>query len=850
MTTTLQYAALILFTSASMLAYEILLMRLLAIGQWHHFAYMVISMALLGYGAAGSLLFLFFDAMKRHLDHWLIVITGATAVSFPLAFSLSQKVGLDPLQLVWQPVQWAAMLLTYLLMGVPFLLGGGIVGIILTGSGKKAHRMYAADLMGAGSGALAIVPALFLGTPWHLLPAAGGLILLGGLFLVFRMRHRKMGTITILCSAGMLALIHILLPPVPKLHHTKALPMTLSYPDARIESKTAGPLGMIHVVGSNLIREAPGLSLNYGLNENEASLPEQKAIFLDGESSGAITHFTGKPEEINYLDFTSMALPYHIRKPARALVVGADGGAEVLLALKHHTPEIIALEANKQIAALLLGPFLDFSGHLFSKPEVTLKIRDARQYLKSSGTRFDLIDLSLLDSPKTSAGGLHSTTESYLYTTEAFSLYLNHLSDSGILSVTRWLKLPPRDSLRVIATALEVLRKESLPGEVKKHLLFIRSWRTSTILVSKSPFKTDEIAQAEKFCNERSFDLAYYADMSLKKANRYDVLQSPYFFEGATALIEGATALVEGATALFEGATALVEGPTALTGSASTDFIRRYVFDISPTTDNRPFFSNFFRWRKAPDLFRQLRREWLPMVDLGFVFVLATLVQAAFASGLLILVPLAFLRWKKRPSRDAGPTRRLSNFLITGVYFASIGVAFMFIEMALLPKYTLLLSHPVYSASLVLGALLVFAGCGSLGVRRFQSKSPWFLWISVAAIICWIFFQALVGDPLFRLAMGWSLLGRIVLALLFLSVLAFFLGFPFPSGLRILAERHPGMVPWAWGINGCASVIGAVLGTCLAVSIGFRNLMFTACILYVVALLTYHLGLSKKPSLP
>jgi spermidine synthase len=836
MTATAYHAVLILLTSASMLAYEILLMRLLAIGQWYHLAYMVISMALLGYGAAGSLLFLFFDKIKKHPDRWLVFITGATAVSFPLAFSLSQKVGLDPLQLVWQPAQWAAMLLTYLLMGLPFLLGGAIVGIILTGSGEKVHRMYATDLLGAGSGALVIVPALFLGPPWHLLPAAGGLILLGGLLLALRMRPRKIGAITILCSACLLALIYFLLPPVPKIHHTKALPMTLSLPDARIEAKTAGPLGIVHVVGSSLLREAPGLSLNYGLSEEGGRLPAQKAIFIDGESSGTITHFTGNPHDIEFLDFTSMALPYHIRKPDRTLVVGADGGSGVLLALRNRTPEIIALEANRQIADLLLDPFMAFSGQVFSRPEVKLEVRDARQFLQATETRFDLIDLSLLDSPQTSAGGLHSAAESYLYTTEAFSIYLNRLSDSGILSVTRWLKLPPRDSLRVVATAVEALRKTSLPGEVKKHLLFIRSWRTSTILVSKSPFTREEIARAEKFCDNRSFDLAYFAGIHVDRANRYDVQPSPVYYEGAKALIEGANASTG--------------SRNTLGGPASNDFIRRYVFDISPTTDDRPFFSHFFRWDTAPQLFHQLRREWLPMIDLGFVFILATLVQAAFASGLLILLPLACLRWRHGPPRHADPNPRLSDFLVTGVYFASIGVAFMFLEMALLPKYTLLLSHPVYSASLVLGALLVFAGCGSLSVRRFQSKNPWFSSISVGAIICWVVFQALVGDPVFRLAMGWSLGGRIVLALLFLSVLSFFLGFPFPSGLHVLTERHPGLVPWAWGINGCASVIGAVLGMCLAVSVGFRLLMFTACILYVVALLTYHFGLRKKPFLP
>ena len=153
MTAAFPHAVLLFLTSASVLAYEILLMRLLSIGQWHHFVYMVISMALLGYGAAGSILFITFDRIRGQLDKWLVCLAGATAVSFPLAFSLSQRVGLDPLQLVWQPAQWWSMLLTYLLMAIPFLLAGGIVGIILTGAGEKAHRMYAVDLLGAGLGA-------------------------------------------------------------------------------------------------------------------------------------------------------------------------------------------------------------------------------------------------------------------------------------------------------------------------------------------------------------------------------------------------------------------------------------------------------------------------------------------------------------------------------------------------------------------------------------------------------------------------------------------------------------------------------------------------------------------------
>jgi spermidine synthase len=813
-TTAPHHAVLLLATSASVLAYEILIMRLLSIGQWHHFAYMAISMALLGFGAAGSMLFLLFRRIRRNLEEWLLGLAAATAVSFCLCFSLSQRVGLDPLQLVWQPKQWLFMLLTYLLIAVPFFLAGGIVGIILTGAGERAHRMYAVDLLGAGGGALAIVPALYLGPPWTLLPALGCLVLMGALWCGLKLKRPRLGGITLLVAVGALTTVYVWMPPLPKIHHTKALPMTLSFPDAHIEAKRVGPLGMIDVVGSDLIRYVPGLSLNFGLKDEStpALLPKQKAIFTDADAPSPISKFTGDLDELTYLDFTSMALPYHIRQPERLLVVGAGGGMDVLLGLRHHTPEITALEANQQIVGLLREPFAEFSGHLYSQPMVRVKVREARQFLHATDEQFDLIQLSLLDSFVTSAGGLHSATETYLYTREAFELYLSRLSGSGVLAITRWLKLPPRDSLRVVSTALSAMRRMHLSPHPEKHLLFIRSWKTSTILVSKPPFTREEIARAAEFCDERSFDLAYYAGMEMERANRYDVQDSPLYFLGAK----------------------------ALSGPEAESFQRRYVFDVSATTDDRPFFSRFFRWDKAPTLLRQLRREWLPMVEMGYIFILATLVQVLLASSVLILLPLLFLRRVQRKPSQTAPLPRAMDVFGTLFYFAFIGLAFMFLEMALLPRFTLLLSQPVYSAAVVLSTVLVFAGCGSLSVQRFQSMGPWFLWIAVVAVSLWVAIHGIAGDRLFRMGMGWSLGARIVLSVLLLSSVSFFLGWPFPSGLRVLARRFPSLVPWAWGINGCASVIGAVLGKCLAVSIGFRLLMFSACLLYFLGIIIFY----------
>ncbi|MFH1122451.1 MAG: SAM-dependent methyltransferase, partial [Pseudomonadota bacterium] len=660
----LPHALLLFSTSASVLAYEILLMRLLSIGFWHHFAYMVISLALLGFGAAGSLLFLAFERIRRHLEDWLVIAAGATAVSFSLAFSLSQKVGLDPLQLVWQNTEWLKMLSTYLLMAVPFLMAGLIVGMILTAAGERAHLMYAADLTGAAFGALAIVPALYLGPPWVLLPALGFMVLAGAALYTIRLERRVTGALSILLSSGLLVASYLLFPPIPRIHHTKALPMALSFPDARIEAERTGPLGMIHVVGSSLIREVPGLSLNFGIEAEpkEASLPHQKGVFVDGDALGPITRFRGDPDELKYLDFTSQALPYHIRHPENVLVMGAGGGTDVLLGLRHRISKIVALEANRQVADILKGPFAHFSGDLYSRPEVRLELREARQYLHATRERFDLIQLSLLDSFASSAGGLHSASESYLYTTEAFRLYLSRLSERGVLAVTRWLKLPPRDSLRLFATAMDVLAEMQLFDRPDRHILFIRSWKTATILISRSPFNPEEIANAVHFCDQRSFDLAYYADMKPEMANRYDILEAPFYFDGAR----------------------------ALSGPKAKDFLKGYVFDVSPTTDDRPYFSHFFRWDKAFTLFQHLRREWFPLIDLGYVFVVATLVQAVVAGAGLILLPLVFIRWVRgRPDPDRAAVPRKRDILGILIYFGSIGLGFMFLEMAFLPKFTL-----------------------------------------------------------------------------------------------------------------------------------------------------------------
>jgi spermidine synthase len=796
-----RHALLLFVSSASVLAHQILLMRVLSYALWHHFAAMVISMALLGFGAAGSFLFLAQERLKRDPDGALAALSACAALAFPGSLLLFRASGLDPLQLVWRPGEWLNMAAAYLSLSLPFLLAGGIAGALLSMAGERTPRMYAADLGGAGVGVLAVIPALYLAPPWFLLSPAGAVLLLAAVPCA-RASSRPVRAFTLLALSGILLLAGAGgLSLAPKIHESKGLAQALTFPDASVEAERVGPLGLVHVVGSSHFHHVPGLSLQYGA-ATEAPLPGQRGLFLDGSGPGSITRFTGEHEETLHLDYTTRALPFHVRRPERVLVTGAGGGSDVLLAVHHRVPRIDALEANPQVAALMAGPMSDFTGHLFQRPGVRLMVTEARRYLQTPGPAYDLIQLSPTDSFGAASGGLHAAAEEYLATVEAFEACLERLCGDGMLAVTCYIQVPPRDSLRVFATAMEALRRSGA-GRPERGLLFIRSWNTATVVASNTPFSPEERAAVEAFCTKRSFDTVFYPAMPPERANRFDIQPRPWYHEGAA----------------------------ALAGPAPEAFLESYVYDVAPRTDDRPYVSRFFRWDRARELFGHLRREWLPRVESGYVFLLATLVQAGAAGAVLILLPLLFLP-RKGENRDEarGPGR-----FRTLLYFVFPGLGFMFFEMALIPRFTLLLAHPVYAAAVVLGTVLLFAGLGSLTLPRLGNRGAGIVWAGFAGLALWLGAMILAGDRWIESALSWSGPSRFAAAVGCLAVPSFFMGWPFPLGLREVSRRRPRLAPWAWGVNGCASVMGAVLGKVLAMDLGFRGVLAAGLGLYLLA---------------
>ena len=790
--------------SAAALGYEILLMRLFSIIQWHHFAYMIISLALLGYGASGT-----FIALARP---WLLArfsgvyrinlaLFGLSAVACTLA---AQQLPLNVEEILWDWHQALYLFAVYLLLALPFLFAANAVALTLTRYRRAIANVYAADLLGAGLGSLGIVLLLFLVFPGTALKLLGALGLLASLVAARELHgpHARWQAGPLLAALLLLALPAEWLAPQPSPY--KSLNQTLRIGGTRIIEQHSSPLGLVSVVESPQIplRHAPGLSLH-----SSAPLPAQLGVFTDADGMTAINH-NPQGEALAYLDDLTSALPYYLAEPQRVLVLGAGAGADVQQALNHGVPRIDAVELNPQLIALVREEHAEWAGQLYDHPAVSIHAGEARGFVRRSRESWDLVQIALLDAFGASSSGLHALNESYLYTVEALQDYLVRVAPGGYLAISRWIKLPPRDTLKLMSTAVRALQAYGItaPGE---RLVLIRGWQTSTLLVKNGVFSADEIARLQAFCRTRAFDTAWFPGMPAELANRVNVFAQPWFYQAGA----------------------------ALTGAQGAAFMERYKFDITPATDDRPYFFHFFKWDVLQEILSLRGQGGLPLLEAGYLVLVATLLQALVLSLVLILLPLLALRG----DRDGqASTVRPARVVL---YFFAIGLAFLFVEIAFIQKFILFLHHPLYAVAIVLTAFLLFAGGGSAWTARRNARPRLVRHASVGAVSGIALFgllYLLLLDPVFAALMHLPVIIRILVAIALIAPLAFFMGMPFPLGLARIAAERPALVPWAWGINGCASVLSAVLATLLAIQFGFSAVIIAALVLYALAALAMH----------
>ena len=809
--------------SAAVLAYEILLMRLLAIVQWHHFAYMVISIALLGFGASGTFLALTQDRLKPHFVSAFAINSALFGILTIVGFSLGERVPFNALEVVWNPHQLLYLAALYVLFMLPFFFGANCIGLALSCFGEEIGPVYCWNLIGSGIGALAVVGGLFLVSPSETLRLVAGLGLVSAGLICFDGKER-VNRLSGLALLGSAAVVTVFTPSSwtdLSLSEYKSLQTTLRVPGTEIVGEYSSPLGLLSVVESHTVpfRHTPGLSLN-----NRIEPPPQIGVFTDGDALSVITQFEGRLASLAYLDYTTSALPYHLVQSPRVLILGAGGGSDVLQAIYHQARQIDAVELNPQFVRLVQEEHAEFAGGLYARPEVRVQIGEARGFVARSDERWDIVQIPLLDSLGASGGGVQSLTESYIYTVEALQEYLAHLSPNGYLCITRWLKVPPRDALKLFATALSALEEQGI-GVPANRLLLIRGWNTSTLVIKNGEITAQDILAMQNFAEQRSFDLAFYADITPQETNRFNMLEEAFLYEGAMALV----------------------------GPQRQSFLERYKFDLRPTWDDRPYFFDFFKWGSVAEFLELRTQGGVGLLELGYLILLATLLQAAVLSIVLILLPLGLGRKLVRPQMDRGRVF---------FYFFGLGLAFLFLEIAFIQRFILFLSHPLYTIAVVISAFLVFAGLGSGLAPRVEdwleklrlskmSRARLISGIDVAVLaiaILGLLYLVLL-PALFRAFMPWSDLAKVVVSVLLIAPLAFAMGMPFPLGLSRVSAKAPDLVPWAWGVSGCASVLSAVLAMILAIHFGFTVVVAIALALYIVAAMVFRTW-SPAPSDP
>lgn len=783
--------------SLAVLVMQVCLTRVYSVLSWHHFAYLIISLALLGYGAAGSYVTVsrrFGDAEVRPARlapfAWLFSVTAVAAII------VASKIRFYPVDIVLfrDYSNAVSLLLLYVVTSVPFFFAGVCIGRLVSLAGDRVNQFYFADLLGAGAGALASLAVINrLGPVAGVFLAATLAALAACLLGIGRRRWRRWAFPLTLLAAGGLTLGAARTDLVP-----------LYYPPSKDMFRKEGRVAYSrwHVVGKiDVLNPSPSYwSFGGALAQRYTDPPPVvRGIFQDGAAPTGIMHLAKAPEEVPLLGEYLQGVAYTVRPVRRALVIGIGGGIDGLIALHHGTDKVVGVDLNPVTVEAMQVGHRDECPALWREGRVDVVVAEGRHYLTRTGERFDVIQLSGVDTFTALSSGAYALSENFLYTREAMRDFWNHLTDDGILSFSRWLFDPPRETLRLVATQAAALSDAGVE-EPWRHIVVLagpaykgRSPWADTLL-ARSAFTPEEVASLTKWAEERGFDVLY--DPHHKRDGPWD------------RLLRASAAEREA-------------------------FIEAYPFNIRPTSDDDPFFFQFYRWRSLVDiatggkggLAGSSGGYGITRVPLGLMILALSLVQMVVLAVAFILVPL-LMRSRQR-TRGRG---RFGVFL----YFAALGLGFMFIEIALLQKFSVFVGGPVYSMAITLAAILVFSGIGAQIGRVFRRRPGHGLVVAIGLVLV-----ATVGEILFlryglgRL-MGLSLPLRWLVTAGALLPAGIVLGMPFPTGLRLVERLDESLRPWAWGVNAFATVIGSMLCVLISIHAGFTTALLSAMGIYAV----------------
>jgi spermidine synthase len=778
LTATAPLAGVALVSFAALLL-ELSLTRLFSVVLFYHFAFLAISIALLGLGAGGVFAYLRPDWLAPHDVRKIgavLCLANAVAVVVALEVVLHTRVALQ-----LSSYNFKRLTLIYVFSGVPFFFTGLLFSVAFARESRRIPQLYGADLAGGSLACLAVVPLLnWIGGP-NTVVFAGLAMAVAAIAWSTSRKWRRAGVALAVLLAALIAA-----------NYSGRLMDIIYAKGVRISDYFT-----VEYVRWNAISRI----------EVDRKKDGSKWVVIDADANSAIMNFDPRVWEQTPLHKAMMSTAPSttnvLRPHGSYAIIGPGGGPDIMRALANGSSDITGIEINPIIINdVMRGHYADYSHHLYDLPQVHIHIADGRSWVRNSRQTYDVIQMTLVDTWASTAAGAFALSENNLYTVEAFKEYFQHLKPDGMIAITRWEFKQPREALRVLAVAMEALHELGVSNPARNFIVVSEGaldidGRPVAMLAKKTPFTPEEEAAVRGHIAETRLVAQYMPSQPQDNAFAQLIASNdPY------------------------------------------GFARNYKFNVTPVTDNAPFF--FFTLKTRQILSKSLLARGIDWkVNLGVV-VLAMVLLISIAAVLFFLVlPLAL------HGGSGGHTLQL-------LYFIAVGLGYILVEITFIQRFVLFLGNPTYALTVVIFLLMLSSGAGSMVSRKWLSQ-PSQVKIPLAAIVAALLVYVGVLHHLLGSLVGLPFFVKLLVSALLLIPVGFAMGMPFPTGLRWLAGdkveaedatiapadgagSQRNAIEWAWAMNAASSVLGSVLAIVVAIHVGLNLTLTCGAVAYLLAL--------------